>query len=40
MGPILAESRAWLVRNNAIVLAIVLLVLSAVLIGSGLSGLA
>ena len=40
MDPILVESRAWLVRNNTIVLAIVLLVLGAVLIGSGLSGLA
>lgn len=39
MQPVLAESREWLVRNNAIVLAIVLLVLGSVMIGSGLSGL-
>lgn len=39
MAPTLAEARSWLVRNNAIVLAIVLLVLGAMLIGSGLSEL-
>lgn len=38
-APNLAEARSWLVRNNAAVLAIVLLVLGAMLIGSGLSGL-
>jgi threonine/homoserine/homoserine lactone efflux protein len=39
MSPILAEARAWLLRNNAIVMAIVLLVIGAMLIGSGISGL-
>ena len=39
MSPILAEARTWLVRNNAVVMAIVLLVIGAMLIGSGLSGL-
>lgn len=37
--PVLAETREWLVRNNAIVMAIVLLVIGAMLIGSGTSGL-
>ena len=39
MSPVLAELGDWLRRNNAIVMAIVLLVVGAMLIGSGLSGL-
>lgn len=39
IAPVLADTRTWLVRNNAIVMAIVLLVIGAMLIGSGLSGL-
>lgn len=39
MSPMLAELGDWLRRNNAIVMAIVLLVVGAMLIGSGLSGL-
>lgn len=39
MAPVLAETGAWLRRNSAIVMAIVLLVIGAMLIGSGLSGL-
>ncbi|MBG6237580.1 hypothetical protein IWX78_000523 [Mycetocola sp. CAN_C7] len=37
--PALAEMRNWLVRNNAIVVAIVLLVLGAMLVGSGITEL-
>ncbi|MET1052489.1 MAG: GAP family protein, partial [Mycetocola sp.] len=37
--PVLSELRTWLVRNNAIVVAIVLLVLGAMLVGGGISGL-
>lgn len=39
MSPMLAELGDWLRRNNAIVMAIVLLVVGAMLVGSGLSGL-
>lgn len=39
IAPVLADTRTWLVRNNAIVMAIVLLVIGAMLIGSGLAGL-
>lgn len=40
VAPGLRAARTWLVRNNAIVMAIVLLVLGAMLLGSGISGLA
>jgi hypothetical protein len=39
MAPVLAETGSWLRRNSAIVMAVVLLVIGAMLIGSGLSGL-
>ena len=39
MSPVLAELGDWLRRNNAIVMALVLLVVGAMLVGSGLSGL-
>lgn len=37
--PALRAARTWLVRNNAILMAVVLLVIGAMLLGSGISGL-
>lgn len=37
--PALGAARTWLVRNNAIVMAVVLLVIGAMVLGSGISGL-
>jgi len=37
--PALHAGRVWLVRNNAIVMAVVLLVIGAMVLGSGISGL-
>lgn len=39
VAPALNGARSWLVRNNAIVLSIVLLVIGAMVLGSGISGL-
>ncbi len=39
VAPALNGARGWLVRNNAIVLSIVLLVIGAMVLGSGISGL-
>jgi threonine/homoserine/homoserine lactone efflux protein len=37
--PALRAARAWLVRNNAVLMAVVLLVIGAMVLGSGISGL-
>jgi hypothetical protein len=37
--PLLAATRAWLERNNAVLMAILLLVFGAILLGQGISGL-
>ncbi len=39
VAPALGAARTWLVRNNAIVMAVVLLVIGAMVLGSGISGL-
>jgi hypothetical protein len=40
MRPALAETGAWLRRNSSVVVAMVLLVIGAMLVGSGVTGLA
>jgi threonine/homoserine/homoserine lactone efflux protein len=37
--PTLRAARTWLVRNNAVLMAVVLLVIGAMVLGSGISGL-
>ena len=39
-APVLAGIRGWLERNNAVLMAILLLVFGAILLGQGVSGLA
>jgi hypothetical protein len=39
-APVLTAIRGWLERNNAVLMAIVLLVFGAILLGRGVSGLA
>ena len=39
VAPALSAARTWLVSNNAIVMAVVLLVIGAMVLGSGISGL-
>jgi hypothetical protein len=39
-APVLTGIRGWLERNNAVLMAILLLVFGAILLGQGVSGLA